>query len=82
MARGEVHQVVTFDVWSALLPVGGDGALPDSHPRRMDAASTVVVLALGAGCLHGAVVFQRDAALPDDVQPRRAVPYQIGALRD
>lgn len=59
--------MVTSGIWSALVPVRGDGALPRGHPRRVDAASTVVVRALGAGCLGGAVVFQRGAALPDDV---------------
>lgn len=74
--------MVTSGVWSALLPVGGDGALLRGHPRRVDAAGMVVVPALGAECLGSAVVFQRDAALPDEVQPHCVIPYQIGALGD
>lgn len=50
------------------------------HPRRVDVASTVMVLALGAGCLGSAAVFQHDAALPRLVQPCCTIHYQIQAL--
>lgn len=82
MAWGEVHQVVTSGIWSALLPVGVDGALLRGRPGRAGAAGVVAVPALGAGCLGSAVVFQRDAASPDEAQPPRVIPYQIGALGD
>lgn len=56
--------------------------LSRSRPKRVDVAGMVVVPVLGAGCLGSAVVFQHDAALPDEVQPRHMIPYQIGALGD
>lgn len=82
MAWREVFQVATSGIWSVLLPIERGRALPYSHPRRVDVASVVVVLARGAGCLGSAVVFQYDAALPGLVQLCCMIPYQIWALGD
>lgn len=81
MARGEVFHVVTSGIWSVLLPIEGNRALPYGHPRRVDVASVVVVLALGAGCLGSAFVLQHDAALPG-LGLCHTIAYQIRALGD
>lgn len=47
MVWGEVSWV-TSGIWSVLLPIEGDRTLPYDHPRRVDVASMVMVLALGA----------------------------------
>lgn len=81
MVRGEVSWV-TSGIWSVLLPTEGDRTLPYGHPRRVDVARVAMVLALAAGCLGSAVVFQHDAALPGLVQLCCTIPSQIRTLGD